>query len=96
MANAVEPLLSLNADLLVAAEEKNFPRILLLDTRRRELIKSLATNPDFKSDEYSLKVIEETAQQNQNMLNGLTEQMAQLTRVTSAKIKMIRGYRNTG
>ena len=96
MANAVEPLLLLNADLLVAAEENNFPRILLLDTRRRELIKSLATNPDFKSDEYSLKVLEDTAQQNQNMLNNLSEQMAQLTRATSAKIRMIRGYRSTG
>jgi hypothetical protein len=94
MASAVEPLISLNAELQVAAQENNFPRILLLDTRRRELIKSLATNPDFNSDEYSLSVLEATAEQNQNMLNDLTEQMAQLTRVTSNKIKMIRGYRN--
>ena len=94
MANVVDPLISLNAELQVAAKHNNFPRILLLDTRRSELIKSLATNPDFKSDEYSLTVLEQTAEQNQNMLSELTEQMAQLTRVTSNKIKMIRGYRN--
>lgn len=94
MASAVEPLLCLNAELHVAAQENNFARVLLLDTRRKELIKSLATNPDFKSDEYSLKVLEETVAQNQKMVDGLTEQMAHLTKVTSAKIKMIRGYRN--
>jgi hypothetical protein len=96
MASAVEPLVLLNAELTVAAEEDNFARILLLDTRRRELIKSFASNPHFKPDEYSLNILEKTAEQNQTMLKDLTNRMTQLTRVTSNKIRMLRGYRQAG
>ena len=96
MASAVEPLVLLNAELKVAAEEDNFARILLLDTRRRELIKSLASNPHFKSDEYSLNILEKPAEQNQTILKDLTNRMTQLTRVTSNKIRMLRGYRRAG
>ena len=51
MANAVAPLIDLNAKINQASLENNFSRLLLLDTKRRELIKGLATDPDFKSDE---------------------------------------------
>ena len=96
MASVVEPLIALNNEIKEASSEDNFSRILYLDTQRRELLKSLATNPLFKSDNYSLKVLEQTAYQNQSMVIDLTNRMTTLTRVTNDKIKMIRSYRKAG
>ena len=96
MASVVEPLIALNNEIQEATKEDNFSRILYLDTQRRELLKSLAANPQFKSDNYSLQILEQTAHQNQSMVIDLTNRMTKLTRITSDKIKMIRGYRKAG
>ena len=93
MANAVAPLIDLNAKINQASLENNFSRLLLLDTKRRELIKGLATDPDFKSDENSLTLLKDTAEQNQELITQITEKMSALTQVTSNKIKMLRSYR---
>ena len=57
MASAVEPLLYINAQIKEASLDDNFSRILFLDTKRRALLQSLATNPDFISDENSLTIL---------------------------------------
>ena len=93
MASALEPLISLNNEIKMASQADNFSRILYLDTKRRELLKSLATDPLFNSDNDSLAVLEETAHQNQAMIVDLTDRMTALTRITGDKIKMIRSYR---
>ena len=93
MANAVEPLIDINAKINEASRENNFARILFLDTKRRNLIKSLATNPDFTSDENSLTILKKTAEQNQKLMLDITERMTRLTQITSNKIKMLRSYR---
>ena len=93
MANAVEPLLVINAQINEASLENNFSRILFLDTKRRTLLKSLATNPDFTSDENSLTILKKTAEQNQELMTKITERMTALTKITSNKIKMLRSYR---
>ena len=86
-------LIELNAEIKDASIENNFSRILLLDTQRRELIKSLATNPNFTSDEKSLTILKLTAEQNQELMTDITERMTALTQITSNKIKMLRSYR---
>lgn len=93
MASAIEPLIDLNAKITAASRENNFARILSLDTKRRNLIKSLATNPDFKSDEKSLAVLKNTAEQNEELMVDITKQMTALTQATSSKIRMLRSYR---
>ena len=93
MANAVEPLIDINAKISKASLDNNFSRILFLDTKRRDLIKSLATNPDFTSDENSLCILKKTAEQNQKLMVDITERMTALTQITSNKIKMLRSYR---
>tara|TARA_B100001093_G_C26230093_1_gene759838 strand:+ start:73 stop:363 length:291 start_codon:yes stop_codon:yes gene_type:complete len=93
MANAVSSLVELNSEINNALIENNFSRILLLDTQRRELIKSLATNPEFTSDEKSLTILKKTAEQNQKLMTDITERMTALTQITSSKIKMLRSYR---
>ncbi len=95
MVNAVDPLLDINAEINNASLEGNFSRILLLDTKRRELLKGLATNPDFKLDESSLTILKETAEQNQELMTNISNKMSALTNVTSNKIKMLRSYRMT-
>ena len=95
MANAVEPLIDLNSKINEASIEDDFSRILFLDTQRRALIRELATNPDFKSDERSLTLLKDTAEQNQELMTKITEKMTALTKVTSKKIKMLRSYRIT-
>ena len=93
MASAVEPLIDINAEINEASLENNFSRILFLDTKRRDLIKSLATNPDFTSDESSLFVLKKTAEQNQKLMTDITKRMTALTQITGNKIKMLRSYR---
>ncbi len=93
MASAIQPLIEINAKINDASLENNFARILFLDTKRRALIKSLATNPEFKSDENSLTIIKKTAEQNQKLMTDITKRMTALTKVTSNKIKMLRSYR---
>ena len=66
---------------------------MFLDTKRRTLLKSLATNPDFTSDENSLTILKKTAEQNQELMTKITERMTALTKITSNKIKMLRSYR---
>ena len=95
MASAVEPLIHLNAEINEASLENNFSRILLLDTRRRALIRGLATNPDFTSDETSLTILKTTAEENQMLVTDITERMTALTKVTSSKIRMLRSYRQS-
>ena len=93
MANAVDQLIDINTRISEAWLENNFSRILFLDTQRRTLLKALATNPDFKSDENSLKVLCDTAEQNQELMTQIAEKMTSLTQITSNKIKMLRSYR---
>ena len=93
MANAIQPLIEINAKINDASLANNFSRILFLDTKRRALIKSLATNPEFRSDEYSLTILKKTAEQNQKLMTDITKRMTSLTQVTSNKIKMLRSYR---
>ena len=93
MASAVEPLIDINAKINEASLENNFSRILFLDTKRRDLIKSLATNPNFISDESSLSVLKKTAEQNQKLMTDITKRMTALTQITGNKIKMLRSYR---
>ena len=93
MVNVIDPLLDINAKINDASLQNNFSRILFLDTKRRALIKSLATNPDFKSDENSLTILKKTAEQNQQLMTDITQRMTALTNITSSKIKMLRSYR---
>ena len=93
MANAIEPLIDINAQINEASLENNFSRILFLDTKRRAILQSLATNPDFQSDERSLVILKKTVEQNQEMVSEITERMTALTQITSSKIKMLRSYR---
>ena len=93
MADSVTSLINLNAEISEASFESDFSRILRLDTQRREILKSLATNPDFKSDEASLTILKQTAEQNQELITKITDRMTNLTKVTSNKIKMLRSYR---
>ena len=95
MANAVEPIIHLNAKINEASLENNFSRILLLDTKRRALIRGLATNPNFTSDEKSLAILKKTAEENQVLVTNITERMTALTKITSNKIRMLRSYRQT-
>ena len=93
MADAVAPLLDLNKKINEASREDNFSRVLFLDTKRRALIQSLATNPHFKSDDNSLSILKSTAEQNQELMTDITKRMTALTHITSNKIKMLRSYR---
>ena len=93
MPDAVTSLIDLNAEISEASVENNFSRLLLLDTQRRELLRSLATNPDFKSDETSLNILKKTAEQNQELMTEITNRMTNLTKITSNKIRMLRSYR---
>ena len=93
MANAIDPLLDLNAKIDQASAENNFPRILFLDTKRRTLLKELASNPNFRSDEKTLTLLKKTAEQNQELMTQITTKMTELTQVTGNKIKMLRSYR---
>ena len=93
MANAIDPLIDLNAKIDQASADNNFPRILLLDTKRRTLLKELASNPNFRSDEKTLTLLKKTAEQNQELMTQITTKMTELTQVTGNKIKMLRSYR---
>ena len=93
MANAVDQLIKINSRISEASLENNFSRILFLDTKRRTLIKALATNPDFKSDENSLTILKETAEQNQELMSQITSKMTALTKLTGNRIRMLRSYR---
>ena len=93
MANAVEPLINLNKKINEASQDNDFSRLLLLDTKRRALIQSLATDPDFVSDETSLTILKDTAEQNQKLVAHITKRMTALTQVTGNKIRMLRSYR---
>ncbi len=93
MASPVDPLIDINAKINQASLENNFSRILFLDNKRRTLLQTLATNPDFKSDEKSLDVLKSTAEQNQELMTQITKKMTALTQITGSKIKMLRSYR---
>ena len=93
MANAVELLVDLNKKINEASQDNDFSRLLLLDTKRRALIQSLATDPDFVSDETSLTILKDTAEQNQKLVAHITKRMTALTQVTGNKIRMLRSYR---
>ena len=95
MASAVDQLININIEISEASLENNFSRILFLDTKRRTLLKTLAENPDFRSDESSLTILSDTAQQNQELMTQITAKMTALTQVTGNKIKMLRSYRMT-
>ena len=95
MASAVDQLININIKISEASLENNFSRILFLDTKRRTLLRTLATNPDCRSDESSLTILSDTAQQNQELMTLITAKMTALTRVTGNKIKMLRSYRMT-
>ena len=95
MVNAIEPLIDLNAKINEASLKDNFARVLFLDTKRRDFLKALATNPNFRSDEPTLTLLKDTAEQNQELMTHITERMTALTQVTSKKIKMLRSYRMT-
>ena len=94
MANPIDPIIDLNAQINEASLEKDFSRILLLDSKRRSLLKSLPENPYFKSDEKTLAFLKETAEQNQKLISEITKKMTELTKLTSNKIKLLRSYRN--
>ncbi|PQM61326.1 MAG: hypothetical protein CML40_03750 [Rhodobacteraceae bacterium] len=93
MANAVELLVDLNKKITEASQDNDFSRLLFLDTKRRALIQSLATDPDFVSDETSLTILKYTAEQNQKLVADITKRMTALTQVTGNKIRMLRSYR---
>ena len=93
MANAVELLVDLNKKINEASQDNDFSRLLFLDTKRRALIQSLATDPDFVSDETSLTILKDTAEQNQKLVADITKRMTALTQVTGNKIRMLRSYR---
>ena len=93
MGNSIDDIITLNSQINEAYLEENFSRILQLDTRRREIIQSLATNPEFKSDEKSLNILKDTAEKNHVLIGHITEKMSELTKLTSGKIKMLRSYR---
>tara|TARA_Y200000002_G_C22678369_1_gene663008 strand:- start:1620 stop:1910 length:291 start_codon:yes stop_codon:yes gene_type:complete len=93
MANAVELLVDLNKKINEASQDNDFSRLLFLDTKRRALIQSLATDPDFVSDETSLTILKYTAEQNQKLVADITKRMTALTQVTGNKIRMLRSYR---
>ena len=93
MANAVELLVGLNKKINEASQDNDFSRLLFLDTKRRALIQSLATDPDFVSDETSLTILKYTAEQNQKLVADITKRMTALTQVTGNKIRMLRSYR---
>ena len=93
MGNAVDMLVDINSQINEASIENNFSRVLFLDSKRRALLKSLATNPDFRTDERSLKILKTTAEENQKLMTQITERMSALTQATGSKIKMLRSYR---
>jgi|MDSW01.2.fsa_nt_gb hypothetical protein len=95
MARSIDLIVDLNKQIEKATLDENFSRVLLLDTKRRELIQSLATNADFKADELSLNILKTTAEKNQTLINEITTKMTELTRITGGKIKMLRSYRKT-
>mgnify|MGYP001408904160 FL=1 len=95
MPNAVKQLLDINSKINEASIENNFSRILFLDNKRRTLLQSLAANPEFTSDENSLTILKHTAEQNQELMTKITDQMTKLTQITGNKIRMLRSYRMT-
>ena len=95
MPNAVKQLLDINSKINEASIENNFSRILFLDNKRRTLLQSLAANPEFTSDENSLTILKHTAEQNQELMTKITDQMTKLTQITGNKISMLRSYRMT-
>ena len=95
MARSIDLIVDLNKQIEKATLDENFSRVLLLDTKRRELIQSLATNADFNADELSLNILKTTAEKNQTLINEITTKMTELTRITGGKIKMLRSYRKT-
>ena len=95
MPDAVKQLLDINSKISEASIDNNFSRILFLDNKRRTLLQSLAINPEFTSDENSLTVLKQTAEQNQELMTEITERMTKLTQITGNKIRMLRSYRMT-
>ena len=95
MPNAVKQLLDINSKINEASIENNFSRILFLDNKRRTLLQSLAANPEFTSDENSLTILKHPAEQNQELMTKITDQMTKLTQITGNKIRMLRSYRMT-
>ena len=93
MPNAVQELIDINSKISEASIDNNFSRILFLDNKRRNLLQSLAVNPEFTSDENSLSILKHTAEQNQELMTKITDRMTTLTQTTSNKIRMLRSYR---
>tara|TARA_Y100001933_G_C18676421_1_gene429103 strand:+ start:306 stop:596 length:291 start_codon:yes stop_codon:yes gene_type:complete len=82
----------LNKEINQAFLNENFSRILYLDQKRRNLIKSLASNKDFKASEKNLNFLKKTAEDNHNMMKKITQKMNFLTTIRNKKIKMLRSY----
>ena len=93
MARSIDLIVDLNKQIEEVSLEENFSRILLLDTKRRDIIKALASSSDFNADESSLRILKSTAEKNQFLIEDITKKMTELTRITSGKIRMLRSYR---
>tara|TARA_B100001057_G_C22828950_1_gene942567 strand:+ start:1464 stop:1754 length:291 start_codon:yes stop_codon:yes gene_type:complete len=92
MSDACIDIKKLNKEIKEAFLNENFSRILYLDQKRRCLIKSLASNKDFKVSEKNLNFLKITAEDNHNMMKKITEKMNFLTTLRNKKIKMLRSY----
>jgi negative regulator of sigma E activity len=84
--------MEINKHIIEAYDEDNFARILYLDGQRREILRTLASNPDFLNDDENLKLIKETAEENQEMVANIADRMTALTKKTNGKIRMLRSY----
>ncbi len=92
MPDACKEILQLNNEIHTAFKTDNFSRLLFLDQKRRTMIKSLASDPNFFLTEDNLAIIRRTAEQNQNLVIEITKRMSGLTNTTNKKIKMLRSY----
>ena len=85
-------LIELNKQITDAYHEDNFARLLLLDSKRRELLSKLASDPNFLNDDENLRLIKKTAEKNQDMVSNIAHRMTALTKETNGKIRMLRSY----
>ena len=92
MLNPNATLLKINKQITEAYNEDNFARLLLLDGKRRELLSTLASDPNFLNDDENLRLIKKTAETNQDMVSNIANRMTALTKQTNEKIRMIRSY----
>ena len=92
MASPSNPLVEINAEINQAYLSDNFPRLLFLDGKRIVWLQVLASDPAFFEDDKNLKLIKETAVNNQKLVSCIAKRMTALTKKTNEKIKMLRSY----